>query len=637
MKIKKNNKMNKEINESKICNFCLESGEYNPNLREKKTGNNLIDPCFRCNLLTHRDCLIKWFNLHSSDKFQIIDSIHLEQNQNVNEENNRPDNELNRITNIPQDESNGQNINNEQLQLETRIYIRISTELLSRFFSNIRFSVTNEELRRDNDNNINIENNRSNFNETTNHREHQSRNDNHRRNKKNKSFFYVLVSCPQCKNKIVIIVERSQILSFESSVRTFITKVLQFAGIFLGVTSGIAGILTIMYIGLTSCGLKMMEFFFTTPLLLRLLKKNDLSFLFFNYEKIYNLISRQYKIVEIKSIEEALFNGLIDPLKLPSITILPIMLFKLRSSSIFFCFFGENKSICLNNIIHEIFFSAYISSLSNHHLYKILLENFRVLIQKISLNPLSTLSHLNIFKNIEFWNTNNLISFLIPIRWAYEVFYKLAFNTRYFDLAYKNKITIKCDNNNTKYFDKLDKFNTKIENLELIKKNLKSEINHKVDNEYLKKKNFFGTKKILKFFKKFFLLNSVLIKKKIPFQYFKLKILFNFNILKASFQNNYSNILIKKSFSTRLITTFLWPFSASKIGSIFFNITQKYGFFKSIESEKLTFLTNLFGLVFVVSIKDIVNLYLSYKKASQTSKIKVDFSKHINKKFMFDK
>ena len=57
---------------SKICSLCLGSDTDIPPFGTIDDAKDLISPCSTCSIITHRKCLLDWFNSVPADKLHII-------------------------------------------------------------------------------------------------------------------------------------------------------------------------------------------------------------------------------------------------------------------------------------------------------------------------------------------------------------------------------------------------------------------------------------------------------------------------------------------------------------------------------------------------------------------------------------
>ncbi|CAI5758218.1 unnamed protein product [Candida verbasci] len=335
---------------------------------------------------------------------------------------------------------------------------------------------------------------------------------------------YIFAPCPQCKKQIVFKMDKNSVLTIYSSGKTIITRIVQYGGVFLGLTSALTGILSMGYIGLTTAGLKIMDCIIPNSLLIKLLTKKS------------NLI---FNIYSIDNLEQALMKGLVDPLKFSRIPILPIVMFRLRSSSIFRCFFPEKEDNSIQNWINELMISGYISSFSDHKLIRELMRG------RLSLD------------------TSNLISTLIPLRWIYDLIYRLTFNRVYFN--YTMKVRPRAIANSLSEDEIL-----KLENL---------------NNEIEQTKSW------------------------------KLKLIQNLKYTLICLKNDYSMTISYGSTIIKCFTTLCWPYISSKVGLLIIPLL------KNLPKDKKILVANIIGLFLVAIVKEFFNLYLTKLKVSQMSQL----------------
>lgn len=567
-----------------VCSFCLGGSTEVPPFGDTKDAADLIKPCATCSIVTHRKCLLDWFNSLTSDKLHIVDGNSLQQ-------------ELTRAS-VAQNRTNDYDHEFGIAPEVNHLHIDLTSTNVVNWLSNWTGTagIDGHEVE-DNNNFAN-----GNGNTLTN------------------NLFLLLAPCPQCKDDIMFSMRRSSLLSFNTGVRTVLSKGLQYTGVFLGLTSAVTGMLSMGYIGLTSCGLKIMDCILPEPLLIRLLTKknsqNSLSLL--SSVLLGNRSSDRASDPSIDNLETALSRGLIDPFKFSRIPILPIILYRMRQSSFIQCFFNTNddKDLKISNWLTEFLINGYISSMGNHELARSVYENFLSSVTNILRNPRFFYKYLNIFKGINFWSTNNMISLLIPIRILYDMFFRITINQAHFGITMKVRPREIANSLPQADYDRLEQVQNSIENIRLIMK--QQQLKFLKDEKILQHHQDFD---IITWAKTKVSVIKKLLKENLVFKYFKLNALLAVLRLNSCIRYDYSKTLMYNSFTIRCLTTIMWPFVSSKFSKMFYNLLFKN--MSDIPKEKLLFASNVTSLLFIVFIKDLVNLYLSYKKSKQLTQMKI--------------
>lgn len=560
------------------CCFCLGNDTDVPPFGRLSDAQAFVNPCSRCSLTTHRKCLLDWFSSLPSDKLKVVDA--LISNTRVSEshgESHAESADLNDDGVLNQNEGIDENEDGENFQ------VLISPQQISTWINSLiaSFGV--------------------NFDPAT----------------LEGSFVLLLAPCPQCKGDITFSMKRSQILSLSSSARTALTRSTQYFCVATVVVSAVTGIFSLTYVALTDCGLRIMNSLVPGPLLVKMLQKpatvNTISLIL------------DFNAYSFDNLELALSKGVIDPFKFSRIPILPIMLYRMRSSSMISCLLGittpnlansgtnsTSSSMSYNNLSHtwltEIMINGYISSLGNHKLIKSLVNN--------------VLNKDSLFKGVDFWNVNNMISLLIPLRWLYDLFYRLTINRLHFNLAMKIRPRDIANSLSPAEFERLEEYDSKLSTYTGDFQYLKKQSELFVERQYSESSSSSIITSMIKSMKKKLHYYRSCRKTDIPQQYLKTKLSAWLLETKACFDNDYSTTLLYKSFTLRCMTTILWPFLSSKLGGVIYNYILKNSS-SNIPRNKLMLLANIIGLVGVVFLKDCVNLYLCLKKAQQISNMVV--------------
>ncbi|KAI5961621.1 uncharacterized protein KGF55_003938 [Candida pseudojiufengensis] len=584
---------------STLCCFCLGDDTEIPSFGTLKDAKDMLKPCTTCSLICHRKCLLDWFNSIPSDQLHIIHA-----NKAIN---------LNSISRNNHDHIGdigiGSPPNNNQT---TNIRINLSTQALESWFNGITRPNTNEENHDRPSSEDGTENEESPSNEGPSspenphqHHHHQ----NYQPQSSKSSSVYIFAPCPQCKKDIIFRMKRSLLLSSSSHFKSFISKLIKYGGIFLGITSAITGILSMGYIGLTTTGLKMMENIIPSTLLVRMLTKKRLI-TNTSYSSLSKILFGNSSNYAVDNLEQALIQGLIDPLKFSRIPVLPIVMYRLRSSSIIKLIFGIKNDEFLSSLITEFMISGYISSIADHSLIRLIYKNLRSNLQRglIFSNPLN---------GINFLTNNNIVSLIIPLRWSYDLIYRLTFNRAYFNLTMKSRPRAIANSlNNGDEIDELEDLNCQLNGYKQSYQRIYQKIEIKINNSK-SLNNIPLISNLIKYIYKNILYFKTISQKNF-INYISLIIKINFKYTIACLKFDYSNILINQNTIFKCLTTILWPYFASKLGNLFIlPLLNKNSILSNLVLEKKLLISNILGLVFVCIIKEIINLYLSNKKVKQ--------------------
>ncbi|KAK6460416.1 hypothetical protein DFJ63DRAFT_252670 [Scheffersomyces coipomensis] len=657
-----------------VCSFCLGGDTDIPPFGNLDDAKSFIKPCSTCSLKAHSKCLLDWFNSLPADKLQIIDADSIKEfdaavNQSsshnhsptTNDNNDNDDNTFSSNTasttmpgsffeddaipnsssptNIGEIGMGQPPINNNDL------HINLSSHTLGQWLGNLSFRMNFSDTRNTpiNDNN---DGSGSPATLTAISDSHNQRST--RISRLTESFprspinnvdgsgspskeidgtyvAFLIASCPQCKQDIIFSMNRSSFLALTNATKNAIIRSVQYGAIFLGFTSAITGIVSMGYIGLTTCGLKMIDCIIPGPLLVRMLTKPSInaSTTSASLSSLSQLLLGNPDSYAIDNLEQALVKGLIDPLKFSRIPVLPIVLYRLRSSSLLNCILDKKSNDSFNNWFTELMLTGYISSLGNHELIRSLIKNNHSILLKISSNPLQFYKYLTIeqiFKGIDFLKANNLISLLIPARWIYDALFRLTINRLYFNIAMKIRPRDIANSLSQDEVDNLEIINNDLNNYKLNYSRLLTQANKKydIDNQSIKKIP------VISSVYKYLFIRLRLFKFGSVINHAKCQIISSYYNTIACFKSDYSSTLLHKSFTIRLLTTLVWPYASSKIGSLIFHfILKKYKFDKNgtLSSDKLMLISNLMGIISMVIVKDLFNLFLCWKKASQISKM----------------
>ncbi|KAK6459721.1 uncharacterized protein RJT20DRAFT_125075 [Scheffersomyces xylosifermentans] len=619
-----------ESEDTNICCFCLGGDTDIPPFGKLSDAQDFVKPCTTCSIRAHKKCLLDWFYSLPSNKIHIIDTSSLSETNGINQFHRQSHG----ISNIGE-------IGVGQPPTETHIHINISAASILDWVSSMsRTGGNNTEIEEVDTRNGTAA--RDNTNETNsdsrNNGESEDRGNSNNTNDvtlamlSDKYMALLLATCPQCKSNIVFTMRRSSFLGMNVALRSAFTRVVYYGGAILAFTSAFTGIVSMGYIGLTSCGLKMMECLIPGPILVRMLTKRlpvNGSGSSSGIAGLSQLLLGNSSTNTISNLEQALIKGLIDPLKFSRIPVLPIVLYRMRSSSIMSCLLDNNSKDSINNWIAEFMINGYISSLGNHEFVRAVFSNFRSSLGEIIKDPTNIRKSFNLFRGIDFWKSNNLIAMLMPLRWLYDIFFRLTFNRAHFDITMKVRPRSIANTMSQIEIDRLENAVSELGSNTILYRQILEMVNYRMKAEAKLGINPIYKLPVVRslyvFLKTKFLVLSRLISVNYFGDYIKNKALVWFYKTIACLKNNYTGTLLYRSLTIRCITTVVWPYLSSKLGRVVYHSLMKnlYADSKSVTPEKLMLISNIVGMVGVVLIKDLFNIYMSYKKAAQLSEMSV--------------
>lgn len=548
---------------SDICNFCLGGNTDIPPFGTASDAKNLLHPCSTCSLVAHHKCILDWFHSLPSDSLHVFDA------ESLNDGLDRARNSRQGRSSSPQNGSQNQPQNQNRDQAQNDVVLdpsragiewTISTSDINQWLSGLSTGIVTDL--------------------------HPVRG--------NSGLAVILIApCPQCKNDIIFTMNRSQVLTMTAVVRTIMSRGLQYSGAMLGLTSAVTGVVSMGYLGLTSCGINMLNALVPGQLLVRMLAKPaPAAPLASSWLTLILLPASPYYAVD--GLELAVARGMIDPLKFSRIPLLPVVMYRMRSLSPVECITRPDKDrvTWFQSWFTEAVINGYISSLGNHTLIRRLWIKGGDAATTLVENPLkfardaaSFLCHprqLSSRLDVDWWHLDNMISLLVPIRLAYDIFFRLTINMWHFDLVMGTKP--RAIGLPEEEVDRIEGIKTDLEQLQ---SQSHSTASPSTTNSLSK---------------------------------LKLRIVLTGLKLRASFKHDYSTALIPQSFTLRCLTTVIWPFVSAKVGKIVYKLLATR---MSIPSEKLLFLSNIIGLIVVVFGKDIANYYLGYIKCRQVKNMAV--------------
>lgn len=535
------------------CAFCLGGLLEIPPFGTTKDAEDLINPCSTCSLVAHRKCLLDWFNTIPTSKLSrsqgnLFDADNGERNvYGINPASATEDPD--------EDTDNEPNIINVTFQ--------------SPWMSSVGLLV------RDPDSHVHaaLADSRS---------------------------VLLLTSCPQCKSKITFCMKRLAFLNFNSLVRASMTDLVQYSGVFLGISGAATGIVTMGYVGLARCGINMLDALMPSSLLFPLLSKR-----------------KNPSITGALMFPEKLDRGvnLVDQLKFQHIPLLPVMLYRMRRLLILSCLFNTTASTAFVNWGGEFLICNYISSLGNHVLVKKIFLNLKMWFWQLVESPTSPHSYhpSKIFNNINWWDPNVMVGTLIPARWIYDLLFRLTVNRLHFNLTAKIRPRDIANNLSKDALNRLEELQGELGSLYFEFKNRSKKANKNIH-----------TSKSLQFVTSKFKLLGFLLKDDLVFRYLKLRLSVFFFNSSACMRQDFSSSLLYNLVIITGFTTVLWPFLASDIGKLIYRLVLlKILALDSVDKDKVVFLANLLGMGGVAIVKDVYNLIMASRKARQLSEMSI--------------
>lgn len=537
------------------CAFCLGGLSEIPPFGTIKDAEDLIAPCSTCSLVAHRKCLLDWFNTIPTSKLTRSHSLESELNNENGERNTAavgttedPDN----------DTDNEPNIMNVTFQ--------------SPWMSAVGLFV------RDPDYHVHaaLADSRS---------------------------VLLLTSCPQCKCKITFCMKRLAFIGFNSLVRASVSDLVQYAGVFLGLSGAATGIVSMGYVGLARCGINMMDAVVPSSILFPLLSR----------KKNPSLTAGSLIFSGPDRLDRAL--SIVDQLKFQHIPLLPVMLYRMRHLLIFSCFFNTTARSALTNWGGELLVCNYISSLGNHIFVKQLFLNLKLYLSHILKSPYSLKSYQlgALFKNINWWDPNVMVGSLIPARWIYDLVFRLTINRLHFNLTAKIRprdIANKLSEIDLACLEDLD--------------NHMGRLHFEFRNKARKAKKNVSGPKIVQFAVSKLTMLKLVLSDDILLKYMKVKLLLFYYKSCACLRNDFSSSLLYNLAIVTGVTTVLWPFLASDLGKLIYKFALlRILAFDGITKDKVVFLSNLIGICGVAIVKDVYNLFMGSRKARQLSEMAI--------------
>lgn len=598
-----------------ICGLCLGGDTEVPPFGTIHDAEDLIYPCSTCTLVTHRKCLLDWFNSLPASKLSRSYPGNGIREIPASLDANETDNEdIDAVR--ARDDTNATTFGAEEFQgltfgadlAETRTYhILILLQSLGRWFSGIT-----SDLRGDMTQEPGIEALPAGLAHPIGHAEG----------------FTVLLStpCPQCKTNITFTMKKSLLATLNTVVRNAMSDVVQYGGILLGVTGAATGIVTITCVGLARCGLSMLDCLIPSPLLMALLSKKTAP-----PPLVLALFPLNFAG---KKSDDMLSWNAMDQFRLSHVPVLPIMMYRMRTSSITKCLFASLDANTIHDWFSELVICNYISSLGGHRLVRSLASNIRTMAVRFAQDPEFKLwgsFSKNLLSGIDLWDTNNMIAMLVPLRWAYDLAFRVTVNRAHFELATRTRPRDIANNLNEDDVRILEETQNEIALCQFrFKKNSKAASEAKTREEKERRQRpppAFSVPVIRSIYQ---FLRAKMLYFQACFQdgnlhkkYLQLKLRSWYYKTWACLRNDYSGTLLPSSITVRGVTTLIWPFLSADLGRILchFVISRLVGTNNAVPKEKVLLLANIVGLVSVAVVKDFVNLYMSSRKAKELSQL----------------
>lgn len=594
------------------CCFCLGTDIDIPSFGTIQDAQDMLKPCSTCSLVCHRRCLLDWLETIPPDKLRVIHASANPANVSL-------------LTRMNREHAGDIGIGQAQTA-NTTIRIDITALALESWFNNItNFATNDNETDEDSENDSFVADDEQDLSHE--HMVHRSGRGSHSENSStntSESIVYILAPCPQCKKWIMFSMKRSLLLTIHSALKSAVTRLVRYGTIFLGITSALTGIVSMGYIGLTSVGLKMMDNIIPAPLLIRLLTRKSLLKSQSTYSSLSRILFGNSASYAVDNLEQALVQGLIDPLKFSRIPVLPLVMYRARSSSIFKLIFGRRDEEFPSALITEFMISAYISSIGDHSLVRAIYRN-------VKSDFINGLQHglnftVNPLRDIDLLSTNNIISMLAPLRWTYDLAYRLSFNRAYFNLTMESRPRAIANSLSEAEIDQLENLNNQLNDFTTEHRKIYHNIDKRIEASTSSNIPVLST--LVKFAHKQVLYLHAL--RKSWLKYTKLKLISNVKFTWACLRFDYSTPLASNGAIIKSLTTIFWPYLASKLGLFIAPLLSKHFIvYDKLHVDKKILIANIVGLVLVAIGKEIPLLYMAKKKVQQMSKIVLVDSKDL--------
>lgn len=565
---------------TEVCCFCLGGTSDIPAFGTRDDARDFVNPCATCSIEAHRKCLLDWFNSLPEDKLQIIDRADLLEiiagRRRVDEERVDPG----------------------TLRIDIHLSPSLIREWLYRF---VRMDSSDSDEENDEGTGTPGTNGNNRTRGTSENGTSGSPSGNasghvnedlsaaitslallHQQPgllseaeaPPDQNVTYLLAPCPQCKSDIVVSMTESALLTFVKSTKAMAMRTLSATVLCLGVTSAVTGVMSLGYVGLTTCGLKTMEALVPGRLLVSMLRRPGIGLPFQNTSAMSG------------PLESAISSGIIDPFKFLRIPILPVVLFRMRSSSILSVLAQDS------NWFTEMMVAAYLSSLGNNELVLNIGRLLHtLLVQRLPYALIAAVKSLS----ISLLTAPTLISLLVPLRWAYDLFFRLTFNRLHFNVALRTRPREIANSISEPRLERLEDLSREMAQLW----DQASKMRPKSRNL----SQWCGYVKSLAL-------------SDIPKKYLVLWLSFWIEETRSCLQYDYLHTFLVKSLMLRVITTVAWPFLGARVGRVIFKLIASR-LASKLEPDTIMVLANIMGLFGVALLKDTFNLFIATQKARQ--------------------
>lgn len=431
---------------------------------------------------------------------------------------------------------------------------------------------------------------------------------------------YVLLRCPQCKKHLVFSTKRSGALDNLSQMKAATTNALQCGAVMAGVSAVVAGVASVGVVGLTSWGTSIMHYIIPGQLQVGMLTKRYAP-------KIGGFGSRgAYSVfTSTSTLDKALERGVIDPMRVAHIPLLPVVMYMLPTTSIVELFEKTGKEKVLG-LMNEFTVSSYLSSLGGHELIRQVWRNVKRL--AIPGAPVS------LFHGVDFWSPGVMISLLVPARWTYDILFRLTFNRAHLEVtktAAPRDISNHLTPDLATTLEELSGLEVQQDADIQIKRDLfrrEAEKRWKSLPEWIRQFSMLGSVYMSMRSGLFFAMHYVL--SPTMWNHIKTKLLYWVYKLKACFAHDFSTNSIGDSITLKAFSTLMWPILSGELGKVVSKIVSHS--FRNVSRDKVVLLSNLISLVVVVIAKDCIDLYIAHKRAEQVLDMQVIITKKVKAK-----
>lgn len=545
---------------SSICALCLGDETETPSFGTVKNAEELIMPCSTCSLVVHKMCLMEWFNSLPPTK---VTRTFLEQAPR------RPPaaNPRNDVGVFPPVD--------DELDLDDQGMFNFNSRwgrLLVTWGSELYVYTPSVDMLGPGDN----------------------------------SSMMLAADCPQCKNKIVFKMSHSPLLALSSLVRSSIKDMVLYLGVFMGISGASIGIVTVGYAGLTRCGVNMLEVMVPEAILISLLRRKTQTGPPTSLSAAVPLADRMDWDINVLS-----------HFRFQLVPLLPLVLFRMRFSSVFGCIFNSTALSLITDTFNEFLVCQYVSSLGNHVLAKSLYANVKhCLASAWKSRSLGALGWAGLTRNINLWDPNVMIGSMIPARWLYDLLFRLTINERYFNLSMAVRPKSIANSLSESDLAKYELIESKLGRLQF-------EMCDKVRKAKRKSKLAASPSPLVASIGHRLVELLLWFKEDFAWRWLKLKLQSFWFKSYACLKNDYSNSLLTRLRVVTGVTTFLWPFLAADVGKILLALLLRSSWFLHVPKPKLILFANLVGMFGVAFVKDLFNLYLSNHKANNISNMTI--------------